>query len=79
LYIDMMQSVLGNSSKVLIDQKGGNNMMYLPLDRMMERARSESAAAGAQPEPIRPVVPEPAQPVEPARTSRDTRDLRNSR
>ncbi len=34
LYIDAIESVLGNSSKVLIDQSGGNNMIYLPLDRL---------------------------------------------
>ncbi|RMA82269.1 FtsH protease activity modulator HflK [Umboniibacter marinipuniceus] len=36
LYIDMMQDVLGDSNKVLIDVEGGNNMMYLPLDRLMQ-------------------------------------------
>lgn len=37
LYIDAMQEMLTNSSKVLIDVEGGNNMMYLPLDRLMEQ------------------------------------------
>lgn len=37
LYIDAMQEMLSNSSKVLIDVEGGNNMMYLPLDRLMEQ------------------------------------------
>ena len=36
LYIDMMQDVLGDSNKVMIDVEGGNNMMYLPLDRLMQ-------------------------------------------
>ena len=34
LYIDALESVLSSSSKVLIDVDGGNNMMYLPLDRL---------------------------------------------
>lgn len=34
LYIDAIESVLGNSSKVLIDQGGGNNLISLPLDRL---------------------------------------------
>ena len=38
LYIDMMEEVLGSSSKVLVDVKGGNNMMYLPLDKIMQRS-----------------------------------------
>jgi len=38
LYLESMQQVLSNSSKVLVDQKAGNNLMYLPLDRMMQQA-----------------------------------------
>lgn len=34
LYIDAMESVLSNASKVLVDVRGGNNVLYLPLDRM---------------------------------------------
>ncbi|WP_404341422.1 FtsH protease activity modulator HflK [Pseudoalteromonas mariniglutinosa] len=37
LYIDAMEQVLGNSSKILVDVKGGNNMMYLPLDKIMDK------------------------------------------
>ncbi|WP_105200099.1 MULTISPECIES: FtsH protease activity modulator HflK [unclassified Pseudoalteromonas] len=40
LYIDAMEQVLGSSSKVLVDVKGGNNMMYLPLDKIMEQHSS---------------------------------------
>ncbi len=38
LYLDMMESVLGNSSKVLVDIEGNNNLLYLPLDRLMSRS-----------------------------------------
>ncbi|MFT7652891.1 MAG: membrane protease subunit HflK [Limisphaerales bacterium] len=34
LYIDALESVFSNSSKVMIDVEGGNNMMYLPLDQL---------------------------------------------
>lgn len=37
LYIDMMETVLSNSSKVVVDVDGGNNLLYLPLDKMMNR------------------------------------------
>jgi len=37
LYLDMMESVLNNSSKVMVDVDGGNNLLYLPLDKLMER------------------------------------------
>lgn len=35
LYLDTMQDVMAGSSKVLVDVEGGNNMLYLPLDRMV--------------------------------------------
>ncbi len=40
LYLDMMESVLDNSSKVLIDVDGGNNLLYLPLDKLMQGSGS---------------------------------------
>jgi membrane protease subunit HflK len=43
LYIDMMQSVLGNTSKVLIDQKNSGNLLSLPLDRLLQQG---AVAAG---------------------------------
>ena len=35
LYLETMEQVYANTSKVVVDVKGGNNMMYLPLDKMM--------------------------------------------
>ncbi|MGK0444188.1 MAG: membrane protease subunit HflK [Bermanella sp.] len=40
LYLDSISKVYGNSSKVLVDVEGGNNMMYLPLDKIMEQSRA---------------------------------------
>ena len=40
LYIDAMEKVFKNSSKVMIDVKGGNNMMYLPLDKLGQSSTS---------------------------------------
>jgi len=39
LYIETMEGVLSNTSKVLVDVKGGNNMMYLPLDKIMQNSQ----------------------------------------
>jgi membrane protease subunit HflK len=36
LYLDAMETVLSNASKVLVDVEGGNNLMYLPLDRLSQ-------------------------------------------
>jgi len=60
LYLDMMQSVLGNSSKVLIDQKSGS-LLYLPLDKLIQ----QSAAAAAAPAPeAAPTAPRAAAPAD---------------
>ncbi|ASM51341.1 membrane protease subunit HflK [Pseudoalteromonas espejiana DSM 9414] len=45
LYIDAMEEVLGSSSKVIVDVKGGNNMMYLPLDKIMEKQGTATRVA----------------------------------
>ncbi|MGR8942201.1 MAG: FtsH protease activity modulator HflK [Gammaproteobacteria bacterium] len=37
LYIDTMESVLAESHLVMIDAKGGNNILYLPLDKMTQK------------------------------------------
>jgi len=48
LYLDAIQEVMSNSSKVLVDVEGGNNMLYLPLDKIVQsgvgRSQSSSAA-----------------------------------
>ena len=36
LYIDAMEEVLGRASKVLLDVQGGNQMLYLPLDKIVQ-------------------------------------------
>ncbi len=45
LYLDTMERVMTNSSKVLVDVEGGNNMMYLPLDKMMSNSPSTSTGS----------------------------------
>jgi membrane protease subunit HflK len=40
LYIDAMQDVLANSAKVMVDVEGGNNMMYLPLDQLLQQQQA---------------------------------------
>jgi len=36
MYLSTMEKVYGNTSKVMVDVEGGNNMMYLPLDKIMQ-------------------------------------------
>jgi membrane protease subunit HflK len=36
MYLDTMQTVMNNTSKVLVDQKAGNSLLYLPLDKLQQ-------------------------------------------
>jgi len=36
MYLDTMQTVMSNTSKVMVDQKGGNSLLYLPLDKLQQ-------------------------------------------
>jgi membrane protease subunit HflK len=38
LYIDTMQQVYSNVSKVMVDSRSGSNLLYLPLDKLMQQA-----------------------------------------
>jgi membrane protease subunit HflK len=35
LYLETVEQVMANSSKVLVDLQGGNNIMFLPLDKLL--------------------------------------------
>jgi membrane protease subunit HflK len=47
LYIETMQQVYANTSKVMVDTKGSGNLLYLPLDKLMMHAASATAATAA--------------------------------
>lgn len=52
LYLDAVESVLGNSSKILMDAKGGNSLMYLPIDKLISRGNNFSGESNeALPQP----------------------------
>jgi membrane protease subunit HflK len=53
LYIDTMEVVLSKSEKVLVDVKNGNNLMYLPLDKL-SAAGAQRVNPGARPVYITP-------------------------
>jgi membrane protease subunit HflK len=46
LYLDAVQGVYSNTSKVMVDVEGGNNMMYLPLDKLAEQGKARAMSAG---------------------------------
>ncbi len=64
LYLETMEHVLGSTNKVLIDTKGTGNMLYLPLDRLIEQRTRQRNAPIETPPTIRmedgaPVEPDP--------------------
>ena len=71
LYIDAMQEIMSNTSKVLVDQKGGNNLLYLPLDKLMQMTGAGTGAPGGR-SMSKPAEPSPgSEPLPSASRSRD--------
>lgn len=44
LYIEAMEQVLGKTNTVMVDVKGGNNMMVLPIDKILQQSSGEPSA-----------------------------------
>jgi membrane protease subunit HflK len=54
MYTDAMQDIYTNVTKVLVDTKAGSNLLYLPLDKIMQMT---GPAPGSAPAAAAPVVP----------------------
>ncbi len=77
LYLDAFESVLSNSSKVIVDVEGGNNLMYLPLDKLMQGHGGAAAGAfGAGVGGTAPRVPVSSDDESARRRSLRTREVR---
>jgi len=57
MYIDAMQQIYSNVSKVLVDSRSNSNLLYLPLDKLIQQAGSATAPAASVAEPAAPVAP----------------------
>ena len=80
LYIESMEKVLSNSSKVLIDNKAGGNLTFLPLDKLMSNPANGASRLPIQTEiETRSRADEQADLDEKAATSvRDSRSTRTT-
>lgn len=67
LYIETMQQVYSNVSKVMVDSRSGSNLLYLPLDKLIQQAGTPAA------------TPAPTPPSEPVSSTVDVRSRDNSR
>ena len=83
LYLEAMQQILSNTSKVIVDQKGGSNLLYLPLDKLMQMTgQAQVSAQGADVPLPRMAVPgeQPATAApQPAAIDARSRDAMRSR
>jgi membrane protease subunit HflK len=70
MYIDTMQQVYSNVSKVLVDTRNNSNLLYLPLDKLLQQT------AGAAPAVVAPPA---AGTDSPAAGSTDSRSRENQR
>ena len=73
LYIDSVESVLNNSSKVMVDVEGGSNLMYLPLDQLMKQ-RSEGGQSVQSFQPTE--MPSSSSSSRSSQSARDRENLR---
>lgn len=72
LYLDAIEEVLGDNPKVVLENKGGNSLMYLPLDKLMDRGSDRESSTT-----LRDLLPEePNFPRGPESASRDRTDSR---
>jgi len=79
MYLDTMQQVYGNVTKVLVDSRQGSNLLYLPMDKIMQMSAAQTGAAAMAPVDTSAAVP--VAPAAPAPLSNDARmrDVSRSR
>lgn len=76
LFLEAQEQILSSVSKVVVDQKGGNSMLYLPLDKLIN-ATEDAAVQKSQ--SLQSLNPQAATVAEPAVTTDRTRDAFRSR
>ncbi len=82
MYLETMQQIFSNTTKVMVDAKSGNNLLYLPLDKLIQQSDSAAAAPkpATAPAATTPTLPgtDPVYSTDVQRDSRN-RDARDSR
>jgi len=69
IYIDTMREILSSTNKIMMDYRGSGNLLYLPLDKLMQQSGTAAPEGQGAPRPAEPA------PADPGPRSRDT--LRN--
>lgn len=76
MYLDAMQQVYSNATKVLIDSRQGSNLLYLPLDKIVQMTGQPAAESSTLASPM--TLPPATTPVAPLPDAR-ARDAARSR
>jgi modulator of FtsH protease HflK len=81
LYLESMQQILSNTTKIIVDQKGGQNLLYLPLDKLMQMTATQGPTVSAQgsDQPLPRMATPPAEPAAAAPVDTRARDALRSR
>ena len=69
MYLETMQEVFSNVSKVMVESRSNSNLLYLPLDKILQQTSqaSQAAATGGDAAAAPAAAPTPA--PEPPRTA----------
>jgi modulator of FtsH protease HflK len=57
LYLETMQQIYGNVTKVLVESRQGSNLLYLPLDKIMQMGATGEGAVAPTAAPVVPFLP----------------------
>lgn len=79
LYIETLEEVFSNTTKIFIDQKGGNNLLYLPLDKLVPEPGKRTSGETGAPEEISSQTEALRTPSNVDRRDRQRPDLRSRR
>jgi membrane protease subunit HflK len=87
MYLETMQQIFSSTTKVMVDTKSGNSLIYLPLDKLIAQSAANDAVGSHAPSPVGSgaagvsPAPDPLQALEAQRLkdlrSRDTRETRD--
>lgn len=77
LYIDAMQQIYGNVTKVMVESRQGGNMLFLPLDKILQQVAAGGAAVPAA--DAGPPAATTAPPAGAAGSASDARNRENAR
>jgi membrane protease subunit HflK len=77
MYLDAMQQIYTNVTKVVVDSKQGSNLMYLPLDKLMQMTGAPLAGAAPTDQAGAPSTTPPA--AAPSSTPQDLRSRESQR